>query len=273
MNRTLVEFRERIAVAARRRWLSFGRRVNRHMRPARTPPRGFFDDYQRYYSTSLTGATPDRLNQRYRALIVANKEIIKGKTVLDIASHDGRWSFAALAIGAKRVWGIEAREHLIISAEANLRQYGIAEEDRCRFIQGDVLDEIDRIESGSIDTVFCFGFFYHTIHHLLLLSKIARLKPQHLIIDTQIDLRPVDGIFVRRESTEEEGNVALAGAKHTVVGVPTRGALELMLANFGWTPRYYNWHQAGIRLWDDLPDYYEGWRVSLVIDCGVSSGC
>jgi hypothetical protein len=129
--------------------------------------------------------------------------------------------------------------------------------------------EIDRIEPGSIDTVFCFGYFYHTLHQLLLLSKITLLKPRYLIIDTQIDLCPVDRILVRSESTEDEGNVALASAKRTVVGLPSWGALQLMLASFAWTPCYYDWHRAGIHLWDDLPDYHEGLRVSLVIDCGV----
>jgi methyltransferase family protein len=266
MRQALAEFGERAAIAAQTRWLRVERRINRFMHPARSAASGFFDSYPRYYSTIVTGATPNRLNQRHRALITANEAIISGKSVLDIASHDGRWSFAALAIGAKHVCGIEAREHLVINAKANLRAYGVAE-DRFRFVQGDVFDEIDGIEPGSIDTVFCFGFLYHTLHHLLLLSKIARLKPMHLIIDTAIDLGYGDRIFVRTESTEDESQAVLAGADHTVTGVPSRGALELMLANFGWTPRYYDWHHAGIRQWDDLVDYHEGWRISLVVDC------
>jgi len=267
MIQAVLEFTDRAATAARIRRLRVERRVSRLMHPTLPAASGFFDNYPLYYATSLTGAMPNRLNQRYRALIGANEAIIAGKTVLDIASHDGRWSFAALGIGAKRVVGIEAREHLVKSADATFHTYGVAE-DRYQFVQGDVFDEIEKIEPGSIDTVFCFGFLYHTLHQLLLLSKIARLKPRHLIIDTQIELRHADAIFVRAEDTEGEGNVALAGAKHTVVGKPTRSALELMLASFGWTARHYDWRRAGIRQWDHLHDYHEGWRISLTVDCG-----
>jgi hypothetical protein len=28
--------------------------------------------------------------------------------------------------------------------------------------------------------------------------------------------------------------------------------------------KYYDWHRAGIRRWDNLIDYHEGLRVSLV---------
>lgn len=56
---------------------------------------GFFDTYPRFYETSTTGPISNRLNKRYRALIEANEAIICGKSVLDLASHDGRWSFAS----------------------------------------------------------------------------------------------------------------------------------------------------------------------------------
>jgi hypothetical protein len=267
MKQALAEIGERAAIAARIRWLRVERRVERLIHPARSAAPGFFDNYPRFYATSMTGAVSNRLNQRHRALIAANEVIIRGKRVLDIASHDGRWSFAALGVGAQHIHGIEAREHLVSNAEGTFRAYSVAE-DRFRFVQGDVFDAIDWIEPGSIDTVFCFGFLYHTLHHLLLFSKIARLKPSHLIIDTDIDLGYSDRIFVRTEATKGESQVALAGADHTVTGVPSQGALELMLASLGWSPpHYYDWHQAGIRQWDDLEDYHEGRRVSLAVDC------
>ena len=63
-------------------------------------PRGFFDDYPLFFSTSQTGPAPNRLNQRYRACIEWNEPAIRGQRVLDLASHDGRWSFAAIKAGA-----------------------------------------------------------------------------------------------------------------------------------------------------------------------------
>lgn len=69
----------------------------------------FFDPYAQFLTTSATSASPSRLNARHAAIIQGNLELFRGKRVLDIASHDGRWSFAALHAGAKHVTGIEIR--------------------------------------------------------------------------------------------------------------------------------------------------------------------
>ncbi len=228
---------------------------------------GFFDSYPHLYSTSQTGAKPNRLNKRHRALIDSNEAIIRGKSVLDIASHDGRWSLAACKAGARHVVGIEVREHLVKSAHTNMRKYQVSE-DQVHFVLGDVLEVLDQLEPGSFETVFCFGFFYHTMHHMLLLSKIARLRPTHVILDTAIDLDPDSIVEVHDEAVATEGAGAVpdpGDPTRIVVGWPTKSALELMLSSSGFTAfSYYNWHGAGIKRWDDLEDYHEGLRVSLV---------
>jgi len=228
---------------------------------------GFFDEYPRYYSTSAVGATPERLNERYRALIEPNEELIRERTILDLASHDGRWSFAALKAGARHVTGIEGRSYLVESAIANAREYGIVEE-RYRFMAGDLFDQIEVVQTDSIDTVFCFGFFYHTPHHMLLLSKIARLNPKHLILDTEIDPSTTDCIVrFRKDKVAREGASIVSqpgDPSHAIVGTPSRSALEMMLTSFGWDFSYYDWHRAGIKNWHKLRDYRDGWRVSIV---------
>jgi len=228
------------------------------------PPRGFFDEHPRFMATSGTVQAVNRLNQRYAACIAANEKIIRGKRILDLTSHDGRFSFAALALGASHVLGIEARERLVADSVAAMREYG-AKEDSYRFILGDVFAELDRIPPGSVDTVFCFGFFYHTIRHVTLLAKIARLQPAHVIIDTDISLSRDPIVRLRAERVElERDAVAVPGMKMVLSGLPSRGALELELTSLGWQWRYFNWHSAGIRCWDDIVDYHEGRRVTLV---------
>ncbi len=229
---------------------------------------GFFDQYPRFYSTSRVGTSRgERLNERYRALISPNEELIREKTILDLASHDGRWSFAALKAGARHVTGIEGRSYLVESAIATTREYGIGAE-RYRFIVGDLFDQIELVQTDSIDTVFCFGFFYHTPHHMLLLSKIARLNPKHLILDTEIDPSATDLIVrLKKEKIAREGTSIVGqpgDPMHALVGKPSRSALETMLTSFGWSFSYYDWHRAGIKNWHGLRDYRDGWRVSLV---------
>ena len=63
----------------------------------------FFSDHPRFFVTSEIGTEPERLNRCHDVLIERNAELIRGRRILDIGSHDGRWSFAALKAGAKYV--------------------------------------------------------------------------------------------------------------------------------------------------------------------------
>lgn len=233
---------------------------------------GFFDSYPKFFTTSFTAAKPDRLNQRYRALIESNASIISGCRILDLASHDGRWALAANKAGASYVLGIEARTRLIEAAQSNMREYAVPQE--CvEFLQGDVIAELERLEPQRFDTVFCFGFLYHTIDHMPLLRKIARLKPKNLIIDTVVSVRPANIIEIRDEEIVNESNGAMGepgNSERAVTGRPSKSALELMLRAAGFEPqRYYDWMRVGIQRWDDVGDYYIGTRVSLT--CKVAS--
>ncbi len=221
-----------------------------------------------------------RLNQRHRALIQSNAAVIAGRRVLDIASHDGRWSLAASMAGAEYVLGIEARQHLAEAARDNMREYGVPA-GKVEFVQGDVMVELDKLESGLFDTVFWFGFLYHTIDHMPLLRKIARLKPTSLVIDTTVSGRPglqpqrqthPSVIEVHDEAIEHESTAAFGDPGNpvrAVRGYPSREALQMMLAAVGFsTLPYYDWRTAGIQRWDDLKNYYLGKRVTVNRDCG-----
>ncbi len=253
----------RIAYRLRSPWLQFRRGIARRI--ASVEP-GFFDAYPRFYSTSYAQARPNRLNRRYEVMIAANAGLIRGQSVLDIASHDGRWSLAAQKTGAREVLGIEARAHLVNAARESLRMYQVPA-GAVRFIQGDIFEQLDQLEPARFDTVFCFGFFYHTMHHMLLLNKIARLKPNYLICDTEIDLDPDAIVKVHAEGVEKEyaGAFSDAGAEGAIlVGHPSQPALELMLKHAGFDCRFLDWRSFGIRRWDGLKEYHDGSRVTLV---------
>jgi len=146
---------------------------------------GFFDNYQRFYTTSHTSPLPDRLNSRHTAIVEANLDQIHGKCVLDIASHDGRWSFAALKAGAAHVVGVEARNELVENAHLTFPEYGI-EASRYRFICGDAFDVLRREPPQTFDVVMCLGFMYHTIRHAELLDLIERTGARLVVIDTEV---------------------------------------------------------------------------------------
>src|SRR5918993_4504345 len=74
----------------------------------------FFDDYPAFCGTGRTAAIPRRLNLRHRAIIEANQDILARARVLDLASHDGRWSFAALEAGATQRSGVEGSPRPVV---------------------------------------------------------------------------------------------------------------------------------------------------------------
>ena len=224
--------------------------------PIRTPE-PFFERFPRFLETSQTGQRIERFNGRYAALIDANRQLFEGTTVLDLASHDGRWSFAALQSGAARVVGIEYKRGLVLKSRENMEFYGVPRENY-DFVLGDMFERIDDVE--HCDVIFCFGVFYHITDHVRLLSKIARHGPRTLIMDTNISLVDAPVIELTHES--------IGGTK--LVGLPSRSGLETMFASFGWRSDYFDWKQSGLCGPHHLSDYWSGRRVTAVVDCEQS---
>ncbi|GAA5180705.1 methyltransferase domain-containing protein [Niveibacterium umoris] len=247
----------------------------------------FFDQYDAFFQTSQTSPFPDRLNARHRAIIEANPEAFTGKRVLDIASHDGRWSFAALKAGANHVVGVEARSALIDNARANLARYGCAA-GSYDFLQGDVFDVLQG-SVGEIDTVMCLGFFYHTIRHCEFVGLLAATGARTLIIDTEVapvatatapipsysvdPRRPIDSSLViqlikdpvHEEQMAIEDSLTRGGS--TLVGRPSRGAVAFMADHFGYSTEEFDW-PAHFKDWPgdaaSMLDYAEGWRTTFI---------
>lgn len=231
--------------------------------------RGFFDQWSCFLATSETKPSLNRLNHRHRVLIAGNRERIAGKRVLDIASHDGRWSFAALEGGATFAYGIEGRQSLVNKAQDNFRSLGVAE-NRYGFACHDALAFLQDATDIAADTVFCFGFLYHTPENFRLLELIAhRARPARLIIDSNIviDPRPIicfdkEDCNVSRNAIQREGSPA----DTALVGIPSLAALAVMLDVLGYSMRLTDWHGGAVTDWTDLEDYRDGNRVSLVAE-------
>jgi len=247
---------------------------------------GFFDDFPRFYHTSQTSPFPDRLNARHRAIIEENASRFPGKHVLDIASHDGRWTFAALKAGATHVIGIEPRQELIDNARVTFREYGIEEGTHELWTSG-IMEAIDGVR---VHTVLCLGFFYHTRHHIDLLDKIERTGATFVIIDTEIspgseeislakdngDARQVfDNPYSMQIIRDEVGDQQMAYSDsatrngYTLVMRPSRAAIHGLARHFGFRVTEFDWpayftknpkHAAS------MTDYRDGWRSTFYLE-------
>ena len=235
----------------------------------------FFHDHPEFLESSSTAVAKVRLNWRHEAMIASNAELLEGARVLDIASHDGRWSMAALEAGARQVVGIEGRAELVTRAGEHFERAGIPN-DQWRFINSDVFDVLadpDAHGLGQFDVVMCLGFLYHTLRYPELFSGIRRLKPHHLIIDTQVDDRDTDTIFLAIDRVETEGQALAGPSAHNglmLVGRPSPKALRTMLD-------VYDFDVVDDSVWESLlarrkalrkrkvlGGYFEGARVTWV---------
>ena len=231
------------------------------------PPKGFFDNYPNFFQTSKTVEHPNHLNGRFKAIIESNLDIIKNSSILDIASHDGRWSFAALKNGAKNVLGIEAREHLVKNSYQNMITYKI-EPNSYQFVVNDIHKEIQNLKPNQFDIIFCLDFLYHTIEHNFLFSQIRRLNPKFIVIDTRIDLsnERIIKLHVDRPTKFGEAHAFPydESKQEILVGTPSKLGLEMMLHCFGFTEIFYFDWKNKIQNFRNLVDYYHGKRITLV---------
>ena len=244
----------------------------------------FFDSYKRFYETSITSPFPDRLNGRYEAIIEKNATSISGAKVLDIASHDGRWSFAALQAGAKFVKGIEPRQELITNAINTFSSYKINPA-RYAFICGSIFD---CLVDESFDVVLCLGYFYHTIRHAELLDRIERTGAKLVVIDTEVvppitqnplnysnDPRLVfDNPYAIQLLTESVDDQQMASVDtlsrdgRTLVGRPSKEAIRYMSSHFGYDISAYDWSdhfQRNPEHVSSMSDYHQKWRETFYL--------
>ncbi|MEQ1493561.1 MAG: hypothetical protein ABL932_23755, partial [Terricaulis sp.] len=203
----------------------------------------FFDSYPRFYETTATRLLPNRLHQRWRHIIDRNKAYLAGARVLDLASHDGRWAFAALKAGAKFVVGVEARGELVAHARDNFKTYATPDS-AYSFIEADV---VDYLASGAVcdrfDIVLNLGFFYHTLKHLEILEGSAKTGTRTMIIDTTIAPTEEAVIALDWDDASDPRHAIdhLSKTAKVPVGRVSPKGLEMMLGYTGYQVSEISW--------------------------------
>jgi hypothetical protein len=235
---------------------------------SRTIRDGFIARHPALLETSETSAQRGRLDLRYEAIFGDNADALVGARVLDIASHDGRWSLAAIRSGATHVTGIEARDDLVAHAVANFERYDV-DPTAYRFVTGDVLDVLGR-ENLDVDVALCLGFLYHSLRYNELFSRIRDTGARTLIVDTLIWAEQDEpGLRLFSEPTERQGNAvadAFSFADEVLVGRPSYSGLLLMATAYGF--HFVSRSDWGGLLRDNpslkgVRDYREGRRVTV----------
>lgn len=273
---------------------------NENLQGVNNMAKGFDVDYENtpFLQTSKTAAHPNRLNWRTEILLTRNHEAIRGKKILDLASHDGRFSYACLKLGASHVTGVEGRHHLVEFATENLISLGYKPE-QFSFIQDDVFAYLPKVKLKEFDTILCFGFFYHTVRQNELLRQINRIQPAYFLLDTFVargifSVNPVGSrsakgkfrylvripITLKRLALEiaspDKGEPCLVfkTESHVIEGAtidpmnliawPTKTFIERALKAYGFRFEQLHWNKKEIKDWTAIDDYKTGDRVSYI---------
>lgn len=220
----------------------------------------FFDEYPLFYKSPIEIFVVGvyRLQERYKAIIENNIDVIKGARILDIGSHDGRWSFAALKNGAKSVRGLEARSVSIDRGVDAFKYYGMDESCYQFSVTNVDTDDI----CGEYDVAFVLGILYHISNHYSVLSKVANTGVQHIIVDTLVCDSNDPVIWFESEETD---NVAagFCDMEKVVVGIPSLKVIKVMLESLGFEKMsMFDWRNSNIL------EYREGQRITLTASRG-----
>jgi SAM-dependent methyltransferase len=228
----------------------------------------FFDSYDRFFKTSKAGSAY-RLKYRYDMLFKGREDIFRGKRVIDIGAHDGRWSFCALKAGASYALGLEAREDTISGGLRNYEHYGIPT-DSYKFQVGDAFDLLNTFDANNpyyqFDVGLCLGFLYHTIRHFEIVSHLSRLGCNTVIIETNVIAKEKAPIVqYRTETVELAHNAYSSSGTHNgmaISGLPSVAAVKMLLGVFG-----YSAVEMPRAIPDPIPDmidFTEGRRVAIL---------
>ena len=184
-----------------------------------------FTDWAEELET-VRGRRAKRLNYRFDVIIKQNAHLFPGCKVLDIASYDGRWPFAALKHGATHVTCVEKKDEPIEKLKERFRHYQISE-DKYTILQGDAIEVLENL-NDTFDITMCLGYFYHIVDHSLLLKHIRRVTKKFLLLDTSVKKGSEALVYLEKEFTFKILNAYGIDEKQ-IVGVPTIKAVELLL--------------------------------------------
>ena len=108
---------------------------------------------------------------------------LSGKTVLDIGSAEGFFSFECEARGAARVIALDLPAP--VSRRATLRRLKELFASNIELVEGDV-EEPDVLAGSSADVVLFLGVLYHLRNPFLALSRLRQVTREALYLETHV---------------------------------------------------------------------------------------
>jgi predicted nicotinamide N-methyase len=249
------------------------------------------------------------LNARVENILAKNRDTLHGQRVLDLASHIGTFSYAALNMGADFVHGVDTEGRTVEKCRELFQEQGV-DPSRYQFEIRDVFDLLEDSPPNCYDTILCCGLLYYTTEPLRLLQLMSRAARKFILLDTftagyaAIQGKDAFDIYPRIQdetlelpmmltSRTQSGkkdyrlpqSFDLNGKDLSLTTFPTRALLEIWFQSLGMKYQCLDWSDYATRdrSWRDLvsPEqkkashwadiYSSGVRVSYLLDVTGSS--
>lgn len=208
----------------------------------------------------------NRHNKRYQAMFASRPGLFRDARVLDIASHDGRWSFASLTMGAAHVTGVEPRQNLVARSLSNFDSLAVPR-GAYRFRQSDIFDFF-QVNHEMFDVILCLGFMYHTYRHPEIMAHIRKRNPRSIIIDSQVNQLPGLACTIHKDHGADDYQAVTNDTSisdYTYCATPSVELIKQMVWDFGYRCEMVDWgNLLGTEPGPDVEDYASGKRVTAV---------
>ncbi len=222
---------------------------------------GFFDFLGAVSAKKYDNNMLNRLNVRHDFFIKSIEDRIKGARVLDLAAHDGRWSYAFAAAGASEVLAIEGRAQ----TTKQYRHYPASPfKNKVRFETGDVFEKMRElaIRGEQFDIIGMLGIYYHIMDHFMLLKLAHAFQPKLIVVDSGFVTEKRSIIMLTKENTSNDlaSIPQVEGQITAVVGIPSLMAMEDMAGALGYDVRWLDWNTVPSDQRLGLDHYYSAGR-------------
>ena len=175
---------------------------------------------------------------RFHAIILDNIKHIKGKRIIDLASHIGYLSLFSLHIGAKHAicTNIEAESRYIVREVLLAAGYSV---EQFQAVIADLHDYKTTTKlCATCDTVIISGVLYHVHDHYQILESICAAGPATIIIETSESNNILDNPMPLIEWHTEDGTSDTKGfynsMNNILVGHPNASWFKLTMDTLGY---------------------------------------
>lgn len=131
-----------------------------------------------------------RTKFRHELLVdkIVQKYDFNNKSVLDVAANCAYWSSHYALNGATKMTALEGRKIYVDQGELYWDNNNFMEKDAYKFIHCNVMDSVlwDGFEDNQFDFTLCAGILYHINDYEWLLSNIARVTREVVLVDTRV---------------------------------------------------------------------------------------